>query len=44
MSFLERSLPYDVCRREAIEVAKQESLHEIAESGRRDRMRYLAGP
>jgi hypothetical protein len=34
----------DRVRREAIEVAKQEGLQEIAERGRRDRMHYLAGP
>jgi hypothetical protein len=34
----------DRVRREAIEVAKEEGLQEIAERGRRDRMRYLAGP
>jgi len=33
----------DRVRREAIEVAKQEGLQEIAERGRRDRVRYLAG-
>jgi hypothetical protein len=34
----------DRVRREAIEVAEEKGLHEIAERGRRDRMRYQAGP